>query len=101
MVAETSKPPVTYPPPDMVWISAGALMMGSDSHHPEEAPARRAFSVVGAASFALASQRLAMLLPIMTTPITSRSTTMIATLFSTSHSRSLSNGPRIRVGATR
>ena len=42
-----------------------------------------------------------MLLPIMTTPITSSSTTMIATLFSTSHSRSLSNGPRIRVGATR
>ena len=42
-----------------------------------------------------------MLLPIMTTPITSRSTTMIATLFSTSHSRSLSNGPRIRAGATR
>ena len=41
------------------------------------------------------------LLPIMTTPITSRSTTMIATLFSTSHSRSLSNGRRIRAGATR
>jgi hypothetical protein len=35
------------------------------------------------------------------TPITSRITTMIATLFSTSHSRSLSNGPRIRADATR
>ena len=42
-----------------------------------------------------------MLLPIMTTPMTSRSTTMIATLFSTSHSRSLSKGPAIRAGATR
>jgi hypothetical protein len=42
-----------------------------------------------------------MLLPIMTTPMTSRSTTMIATLFSTSHSRSLSKGARIRAGATR
>ena len=42
-----------------------------------------------------------MLLPIMTTPITSRTTTMIVTLFSTSHSRSLSNGPRIRADATR
>ena len=39
-------------------------------------------------------------LPIMTTPITSRTTTMIATLFSTSHSRSFSNGPRVRDGAT-
>ena len=75
-------------------------MMGSARHQPEEAPARRAFRLLGA-SLALPSQRLAMLLPIMTTPITSRSTTMIATLFSTSHSRSLSNGPRIRVGATR
>ena len=35
-----------------------------------------------------------MLLPIMTTPIRSSSKTMIVTLFSTSHSRSLSNGPR-------
>ena len=41
-------------------------------------------------------------LPIMTTPITSRTTTMIATLFSTSHSRSFSNGPRVsRAGAKR
>jgi hypothetical protein len=35
-----------------------------------------------------------MLLPIMTTPIRSSSKTMIVTLFSTSHSRSLSNGLR-------
>ena len=42
-----------------------------------------------------------MLLPIMTTPMTSRTTTMIATSFSTSHSRRLSNGPRIRADATR
>jgi hypothetical protein len=39
-------------------------------------------------------------LPIMTTPITSRTRTMIVTAFSTSHSRSRSNGPRIRDGAT-
>ena len=42
-----------------------------------------------------------MLLPIMTIPITSRTTIMIVTLFSTNHSRSLSNGPRIRADATR
>ncbi|HJY44808.1 MAG TPA: hypothetical protein VJ301_09295 [Propionibacteriaceae bacterium] len=46
MVAETTKPPATYAAPDMVWIFAGALMMGCDSHHPEEGPARRAFTVV-------------------------------------------------------
>jgi hypothetical protein len=59
------------------------------------------FRVVARCFVRLSSQRLAMLLPIMTTPITSRTTTMIVTLFSTSHSRSLSNGPRIRADATR
>ena len=40
-------------------------------------------------------------LPIMTTPITSRTTTMIATLLCTNHSCSCPNGPLIRIGATR
>jgi hypothetical protein len=74
------------------------FVMGSDSHYPQEAAALRAS---GSSSFVLLSQRLAMLLPIMTTPITSRTTTMIVALFSTNHSRSLSNGPRIRADATR
>ena len=88
------------PAPDMVRILAGTFAMGSDSHYPLEA---RAAGLQGrrAASFVLSSQRLAMLLPIMTAPITSRTTTMIVTLFSTSHSRSPSNGPRIRADAMR
>jgi hypothetical protein len=58
-------------------------------------------SVSYPASLVVSSQRLAMLLPITTTPITSRTTTMIVTLFSTSQFRNLSNGPRIRADATR
>jgi hypothetical protein len=89
------------PAPDMVRILAGTFAMGSDSHYPQEAPRAAGLQGRRAASFVLSSQRLAMLLPIMTAPITSRTTTMIVTLFSTSHSRSLSNGPRIRADATR
>ncbi len=44
------------------------------------------------------SYQLAMLLPIMTTPITSSTTTMIVTLLSTNQCRSCSNGPLIRAG---
>src|SRR5215213_5309965 len=47
------------------------------------------------------SQRLATPLPIMTTPITNTTRTMIVTLFCTSHSRSVSNGPRVCDGATK
>src|SRR5829696_1710009 len=47
------------------------------------------------------SQRLATPLPIMTTPITNTTRTMIVTLFCNSHSRSVSNGPRVCDGATK
>jgi hypothetical protein len=59
------------------------------------------FMIVGLLVHLSSQGRLAMPLPIMTTPITSRTTAIIVTLFSTSHSRSLSKGPRIRVDATR
>jgi formylglycine-generating enzyme required for sulfatase activity len=47
MGAETTKAASgPAPAPDMVWIPAAGFMMGSDSHQPEEAPARQAYRVV-------------------------------------------------------
>ena len=101
MVAETTKPSVD--------LRRRRTWYGSSLGHSRWAliatilRRARAAGLQGrrADSFVLSSQRLAMLLPIMTAPITSRTTTMIVTLFSTSHSRSPSNGPRIRADAMR
>jgi hypothetical protein len=101
MVAETTKPSVDLRR-RRTWYGSSlghsrwALIATILKRRPRGGPSGSSGS-----SFVLSSQRLAMLLPIMTAPITSRTTTMIVTLFSTSHSRSPSNGPRIRADAMR
>ena len=75
-------------------------MTGSDSHYPQEAAARRVSGssrcfvrlVESEASDAIADHD---------NSDHEQNHTMIVTLFSTNHSRSLSNGPRIRADATR
>ena len=36
-----SSPPDSQPGREMVWISGGTFLMGSDHHYPEEAPAHQ------------------------------------------------------------
>ncbi|WP_293539152.1 formylglycine-generating enzyme family protein [Phenylobacterium sp.] len=41
MIKDTAEPAVPPPDPGMVWTPGGVFTMGSDSHYPEERPARR------------------------------------------------------------